>query len=90
MSVITTREMIWQEANDGKRRNADGILERLTRFVALNFRRNRTMAALHSLSDWQLRDIGLHRGDIARMVSELDDVDLGLTRPAPVSARVSA
>ena len=90
MSVFITREMIWQAANDGKRRNADGILERLVRTVAQKFIRSRTMAALHALSDWQLRDIGLHRGDIPRVVAELDDVELGLSRPAEAPMRAHA
>ena len=90
MSVYITREMLWQSENESKHSNAGNILDRLVRSVARKLKRNRTMAALRALSDWELQDIGLNREDIPRVVAGLDDVDLGLSRPAPVAVRVSA
>ncbi|MFZ1468323.1 MAG: DUF1127 domain-containing protein [Paracoccaceae bacterium] len=90
MSVYITRKMLWQPENESKHRNAGNILDRLVRSVARKLKRSRTMAELRALGDRELRDIGLYREDIPRVVAGLDDVDLGLSRPAPVAVRVSA
>ncbi len=90
MSVYITREIFWQPENESNHRNAGNILDRLVRSVARKLKRNRTMAELHALSDRDLRDIGLYRGDIPRVVAGLDDVDLGLSRPAHAAMRDGA
>jgi uncharacterized protein YjiS (DUF1127 family) len=90
MSVYITREMLWQAANDDKHENSGNILRRLARSVVRKLKRRRTRSELSALSDWELRDIGIYRGDIPRVVAGLDDVDLGLAVPAPAPVRVAA
>jgi uncharacterized protein YjiS (DUF1127 family) len=46
-----------------------GLLARLVRAVAVYFRRGREWRELYDMSDAELRDIGITRGDIDRVVN---------------------
>lgn len=45
--------------------------------------RNRLIAEFHAMDDRMLRDIGIYRGDIRRVVDGFDDRELGMTPFAP-------
>ncbi|GAB1478628.1 hypothetical protein MASR2M74_11760 [Paracoccaceae bacterium] len=47
-----------------------------------NWQRRKMIAALEALDDRTLLDIGLHRGDIKRVVDDFDDAELGMA-PVP-------
>lgn len=68
MSIYITREMVSHEPHKGKRKTP-GLLGRLTRAVAKTWERTRAMAELNAMSDLELRDMGLYRADIARVVN---------------------
>ncbi|MDN5788299.1 DUF1127 domain-containing protein [Pseudorhodobacter sp.] len=78
MSVYITRKMIRQAAHDWRQDNTVGIVERMIRSAKRTLKRRETISELHSLTDWELRDIGIYRGDIPRIVRQIDDHDLGL------------
>lgn len=69
-------------------REAAGEPHRLFRrwFAAAHRRwqRRRMIAALQAMDDRLLRDIGIHRGEIGRVVDRFDDRELGMT-PLPRS-----
>ena len=86
MSIYITREMLWEEAQDSKRSKPRNLLNRLVRPVVRQWKRNATISELSALSDAQLRDIGIHRGEIPHVARGMSDRDLGL-RPLASSAR---
>ncbi len=84
MSVYITPEMVRREAHEWRRDNTVGILARLVRSARRKWKRSKAVSDLCALSDRELRDIGIFRGDISRVVSQFDDRDLGL---APAASR---
>ncbi len=84
MSVYITREMVSQAAHEWRHDNTVGILARLVRAAKRKWKRNEATSELCNLSDRELRDIGIYRGDIPHIVRQLDDHDLGL---APTMSR---
>lgn len=90
MSVYITREMLRQAARAPQQFPTDNILSRVVRAAKRAARQRRTVAELSVLTDRELRDIGLWRADIPRVVGEMTDHDFGLAparRPAPRAAR---
>ena len=87
MSVSNTREMVRQAAPEQRHNESVGIVERMIRSARRKWKRRETAKELHSLSDWELRDIGVYRVDIPRVVRQIDDHDLGLR---PTSRGVQA
>ncbi|SMD09608.1 DUF1127 domain-containing protein [Primorskyibacter flagellatus] len=73
MSAYITREMVRQAAHEWPYENATGVLGRLVRTMKRSWKRRETANQLHTLSDRELRDIGIYRGDIPRVVRQLDD-----------------
>ncbi len=64
---------------------SSGILRDAVDAVVRRWRRQRMIAALESLNDWTLADIGIARCDIPRLVEGFDDRELRMTplaRPA--------
>ena len=80
MSVFFTREMLWEAADHIRNDKTRTLPGQLARLIARQLKRRRTRAELSALTDWELRDIGIHRGDIPGVVAGMDDSDLGLTR----------
>lgn len=64
------------------REESGGLFRRWLSAISRQWRRRSMIAALESLDDRLLRDIGLHRSDIPRVVDGLDDREL---RMAPVA-----
>lgn len=66
-----------------KRAEASGAIRRMLRAAVRQWKRRRLVAALQSLDDRLLRDIGVYRGDIQSLVAEFDDRELGMNPVAP-------
>lgn len=64
----------------------DGIVRRWARAVTKNWKRRRMIAALHAMDDRLLRDIGIYRNDIERVVDGFDERELRMVPIAPPSA----
>lgn len=58
------------------RSESGGLLRRLVRNAVRQSKRRRMIGALHAMDDWLLRDIGLDRDDIPRLVDGLSDREL--------------
>ncbi len=63
-----------------------GVLRRWFQASLRRWQRRRMIAALEALDDRLLRDIGIYRGEIRRIVGSFDDRELRMT---PVSTKVS-
>ncbi|WP_291731454.1 DUF1127 domain-containing protein [Leisingera sp. F5] len=71
-----------------KRAAAGGSgLRRMLRAAVRQWKRRRMIAALQSMDDRLLRDIGVYRSDIQSLVAEFDDRELGLNPVAPGNDR---
>ncbi len=70
--------------------NAGGALNRWMSAAARRWRRRKMIAALSAMDDRILKDIGIYRGDIARVVDGFDDRELAMVpvaqAPGPVAA----
>jgi uncharacterized protein YjiS (DUF1127 family) len=66
------------------------LLRRWLAAAATNWRRRKAIAALQALDDRILRDIGIHRGDIWRVVDGFDERELRMVPLAPDSAPAEA
>lgn len=62
-------------ANHRSAPKREQLSKRLMRSVLTNWKRRKTIAALHALNDHTLRDIGLHRSNIERFVDGLCGLD---------------
>lgn len=60
-----------------------GTLRRWLRAVVRSWKRRQMIGALQALDDRMLKDIGVYRTDIPRIVADFDDHELGM---APVAA----
>lgn len=67
---------------------AAGLLRRWLRAASRQWQRRKMIATLEALDDWTLRDIGIHRGDIPRVVDGFDNRELGMVPFAPISRPV--
>ncbi|MBK0328410.1 DUF1127 domain-containing protein [Rhodobacteraceae bacterium F11138] len=70
-----------------ERASADGRIRKWFRTAYRNWRRNKMIAALQSLDDATLRDIGVLRGNIHNIVDQFDDHELNMT---PIEASCDA
>lgn len=66
----------------------DGVLRRLLRSAVQNWRRRNMIATFESMDDYLLRDIGINRSDIARFVDGLDEHEIRMAPPVPLSADI--
>mgnify|MGYP001176590815 CR=1 FL=1 len=82
MSVYITRRIIDSAAEGHMRKNASGQFQLWLRRAVRNWQRRKMIAVLVALDDRILTDIGVHRGDIECVVSELDAREL---RMVPVA-----
>jgi len=64
-----------------------GILRRRLRLAVRQWQRNKMIAELYALDNRVLRDFGIYRGDIPRIVNGFDDVELGMRPLASLSDR---
>ncbi|WP_353890450.1 DUF1127 domain-containing protein [uncultured Aliiroseovarius sp.] len=88
MSVYITREMLHHTAHENKRDDTVALIGQLGRSLARWWQRRRAIAQLEAMDDALLRDMGIYRADIRRVVNGFSDRDLGLTRSARVSEKV--
>ncbi len=63
----------------------DGLLRRSLRSIYQRWNRRRMIAELHSMNDRMLRDMGIYRNDIERVVNDFEQRDL-LAVPAAKSS----
>ncbi|WP_417808574.1 DUF1127 domain-containing protein [Thioclava sp.] len=70
-------------AQRAKDKESGGALRRWLRTATRRWERRKMIVALKAMDDRMLRDIGIHRGDIARMVDGLSDRELRMTPLAP-------
>ena len=88
MSIYITRQMIDPASGKPAGSKSIGLLRRMFRRAVRNWQRRKMIAKLEAMDDRLLRDIGLHRGEIRRLVDGFDDRELGMV---PVtSAETSA
>ncbi|MBZ0130031.1 MAG: DUF1127 domain-containing protein [Rhodobacteraceae bacterium] len=59
-------------------RLGDSILRRALQSMHRKWKRRKMIAALESMDDWLLRDIGIFRGDIHSIVDGFSDRELGM------------
>ncbi len=59
------------------------VLRKLIRAAVRRWQQHKLITSLHALDDRQLRDIGLYRNDIKRVVHGFDDVELGMVPLTP-------
>lgn len=78
MSIYITPQMI-HPGSDGRGSHQDsGLFQRLVTSVIRTWRRRKAIAELRAMDDAVLRDIGINRNDILRVVNGFDDRDLGM------------
>ena len=78
MSIYITRQMIDPASGKRGRDEANGLFQRLFRSAARKWRRRKMIASLEALDDAILRDIGIYRADIPRVVDGFSDRELGM------------
>ncbi|HEY9038081.1 MAG TPA: DUF1127 domain-containing protein [Roseovarius sp.] len=85
MSIYITRQMI-DPAHDGRgSHESDGLFRRLFTSAVRNWQRRKAIAELEAMDDATLRDIGIYRNDIPRVVNGFNDRDLGIVPVAPAA-----
>ncbi len=62
-----------------------GLLQRWARSTIQSWKRRKMIAALHAMDNHLLKDIGINRHDIARVVDGFDDRELRMVPLAPSS-----
>lgn len=82
MSTYINRQML-NPAPGGLTDKADGLFQRSLAGIARNWRRRKMTAALAAMDDRLLRDIGIYREDIRRVVDGFDDRELRMIPVAP-------
>jgi len=78
MSIYITRHMVQPVSEN---RGADASKGRFRRWLDAGIRkwqRRKMIATLEALDDRVLRDIGIYRGDIQRVVNAFDDRELAM------------
>ncbi len=85
MSIYITRQMIDPASRKRQRDQSNGLFRRLFRSAARRWERRKMIAALEAMDDRLLRDIGIYRGDIRRVVDGLDDRELRMVPLAPAA-----
>ena len=65
----------------------DGVLQRWSRAITNNWKRRKMIGALRAMDDRLLRDIGIYRNDIERVVDGFNEREL---RIVPIAPLVSA
>ncbi|GHE89932.1 hypothetical protein GCM10016455_07800 [Aliiroseovarius zhejiangensis] len=68
----------WTETNIVSESEKGGFLRRWWRTAIRSWKRRKLIAALQKLDDRGLRDMGISRKDIGRIVDALHDRDLGM------------
>lgn len=86
MAIYITRKMLTDFARQEANAAPFSVFRDLATSLARRRQRRRAMAELEAMDDATLRDIGIYRGDIRRVVDGLSDADLGL-KPAPARHR---
>ncbi|MFD2741641.1 DUF1127 domain-containing protein [Sulfitobacter aestuarii] len=89
MTIYITRKMLADFARGSARVEPFGVFYQLGRSIARYGLRRRAIAELEAMDDATLRDIGIYRGDIRRVVDGLSDADLGLRRPRQSSQEIA-
>lgn len=79
MSTYLAKQSFTPAARRSPSSDEGGLLRRWFLAVARHWQRRMMITKLQSLDDRTLADIGLHRGDIARMVAEFSPQELGMT-----------
>ncbi|MCV2892735.1 DUF1127 domain-containing protein [Lentibacter sp. XHP0401] len=74
-------------ANNNKDPSRPSMWRRWLRATVNNWKRRKMVAALRSMEDHLLKDIGVERGDIQRIVDGFDERELGMV-PLARSPRV--
>ena len=68
----------WAETNTLSVSEEDGFLRRWWRSTIRSWKRRKLIAAMQALDDRVLRDMGICRQDIERIVDAFDDRELGM------------
>ena len=88
MSTYSTNQIINPAPNMRGGDESNGLVRRMFQSAIRKWRRRKMIAMLETLDDRVLEDIGIHRGDIPRVVDAFDDRELGMTPVGPAAARV--
>ncbi|RKF13624.1 DUF1127 domain-containing protein [Roseovarius spongiae] len=78
--------MLHDTAHENERDDTVGLIGQFGRFLARRRQRRRAIAELEAMDDMLLRDMGIYRSDIRRVVNGFGDRDLGLP-PSPRASR---
>lgn len=70
MSVYITREMVRRAAHEHKRDKPYSLFGSMARSLARKWQRRKAIAQLEAMDDYLLKDIGINRSDIRRVVNE--------------------
>lgn len=87
MSIYITRKMVRSASEMRGADESKGLFRRMLDAGIRSRQRRRMIAALEALDDRILRDIGINRGDIPRVVYGFDDREL---RMAPLGSTKSS
>ncbi|WP_193143305.1 MULTISPECIES: DUF1127 domain-containing protein [unclassified Meridianimarinicoccus] len=90
MSIYITRQDIAPASGKHGGEEYSNPFRRLFGRAIRSLRRRKMIAMLESLDNNTLRDIGLNRRDIVRVVNEFDDRELGMAPLAQPAAPVRA
>lgn len=78
MSIYITRQMIDPAFDTRRHDDGGGLFQRLLRPAIRTWQRRKMIATLNSLDDGTLRDIGINRTDIPRIVDGFSNRELGM------------
>ncbi|MCB1311448.1 MAG: DUF1127 domain-containing protein [Sedimentitalea sp.] len=90
MSIYITRQMIASASDNRGGDEGSDFVRRLFGPAIRKWRRRKMIAALEALDDRSLRDIGIYRGDIPRVVDGFDDRELGMVPFASAATPLAA
>ena len=83
MSVHIKRQMSGTAVLRGSGLNNGTVFRLWGQSVVRSWQRRKMISALSALDDHILQDIGIHRGEIERVVDGFDDRELRMTPVAP-------
>lgn len=87
MSIYITRQMIDPAFDKRGRDENKGFFRRLFRSATRQWQRRRMIAALQAMDDRLLRDIGIDRADIPRIVDGFSDREIRMNPLPPADER---
>lgn len=90
MSNYLTPQMLHPAAKTRRRNDRGGLFGQMFQAAVRVWKRHKMIAELDALDDAMLKDIGIYRGDIRRVVAGFSDRELGMVPLAPAQKSEAA